>query len=74
MTARTGSSLPSNNPAPPLSKWAQVGEWPWWLIAAIGLVIYLIYLVLTDAETRSSFWFLLGQKPDALSLGQIFLS
>lgn len=47
------------------------GEWPWWLIAAIGLVIYLIYLVLTDEETRSSFWFMLGQSPENLRFGQL---
>lgn len=69
MTTKT-DGVAGSNQIRPVSQWGKPSEWQWWLIAAIGLVIYLIYLVLTDAETRSSFWYMLGQKPDALSLGQ----
>lgn len=51
--------------------WQRPGQWPWWLFAAIGLGLYLVVLVLTDAEARSSFWYMLGQTPDGLLAGQI---
>ena len=70
MTAKTVKAA-TNSQVRSVSQWGKPAEWPWWLIAAIGLVFYLVYLVLTDAETRSSFWYMLGQKPDALLLGQL---
>ena len=70
MTAKTVKAA-TNSQSRSVSPWGKPAEWPWWLIAAIGLVFYLVYLVLTDAETRSSFWYMLGQKPDALLLGQL---
>ncbi len=70
MTAKTVKAA-TNSQVRSVSPWGKPAEWPWWLIAAIGLVFYLVYLVLTDAETRSSFWYMLGQKPDALLLGQL---
>ena len=70
MTAKTVKAA-TNSQARSVSPWGKPAEWPWWLIAAIGLVFYLVYLVLTDAETRSSFWYMLGQKPEALLLGQL---
>ncbi|MBX3013329.1 MAG: amino acid ABC transporter permease [Caldilineaceae bacterium] len=51
--------------------WQQLGKWPWWLLAAIGLGLYLVMLVITDAETRSSFWYMLGQTPDGLAAGRL---
>lgn len=69
MTAKTDG--PAKTQVRPVSQWGKPSEWPWWLIAAIGLVIYLVYLVSTDEETRSSFWYMLGQKPDELMLGQL---
>ena len=70
MTAKTVKAA-TNSQSRSVSQWGKPAEWPWWLIAAIGLVFYLVYLVLTDAETRSSFWYMLGQKPEALLLGQL---
>ena len=70
MTAKTVKAA-TNSQVRSVSPWGKPAEWPWWLIAAIGLVFYLVYLVLTDAETRSSFWYMLGQKPEALLLGQL---
>ncbi|MEZ4862991.1 MAG: amino acid ABC transporter permease [Caldilineaceae bacterium] len=52
-------------------RWKQIAQWPWWLIIAVGLGIYLVLLVLVDAEARSSFWYMLGQTPEGLSVGQI---
>ena len=70
MTAKTVKAA-TNSQSRSVSPWGKPAEWPWWLIAAIGLVFYLVYLVLTDEETRSSFWYMLGQKPEALLLGQL---
>ncbi len=70
MTAKTVKAA-TNSQSRSVSQWGKPAEWPWWLIAAIGLVFYLVYLVLTDAETRSSFWYMLGQKPEAMLLGQL---
>jgi len=51
--------------------WQRPGDWPWWLFGAIGLDLYLVVLVLTDAETRSSFWYMVGQTPEGLAAGQL---
>ncbi len=51
--------------------WQQPSQWPWWLFAAIGLGLYLVVLVLTDEEARGSFWYMLGQTPEALGAGQL---
>lgn len=51
--------------------WQRPGQWPWWLFGAIGLGFYLVILVLTDAETRSSFWYMLGQTPEGLAAGRL---
>ncbi|MFZ4657867.1 MAG: amino acid ABC transporter permease [Caldilineaceae bacterium] len=51
--------------------WQQPSQWPWWLFAAIGLGLYLVVLVFTDEEARSSFWYMLGQTPESLGAGQL---
>ena len=51
--------------------WQQPSQWPWWWFAAIGLGLYLVVLVFTDAEARSSFWYMLGQTPESLGAGQL---
>ncbi len=45
---------------------------PWWLLLAIGVAMYIIFLIVTDEEMRQTFWFISGQRPDALSAGQFF--
>lgn len=55
----------------PKASWQQPAQWPWWLFGAIGLGLYLAVLVITDAETRSSFWYMLGQTPAGLLSGQL---
>ena len=45
---------------------------PWWLLLAIGVAMYIVYLILTDEQTRATFWFISGQKPDALAAGRLF--
>jgi polar amino acid transport system permease protein len=53
------------------ASWQRPSQWPWWLLAAIGLGLYLVVLVFTDEEAQSSFWYILGQTPEQLSIGQM---
>ncbi len=53
---------------------SRLADLPWWLIAAIGLAIYGIYVVATRDDAANAFWFLVGTKPDdirELGLGGI---
>ena len=50
----------------------QMAEWPWWLLAAIAVALYIVYLILTDTQMQKTFWFISGQSPEALSAGQFF--
>ncbi len=45
---------------------------PWWLLLAIGVAMYIIFLIITDEQMRQTFWFISGQKPSALAVGQLF--
>lgn len=36
---------------------------PWWVIAAIGLGLYIIYFIASNEDATSAFWFLIGTKP-----------
>jgi polar amino acid transport system permease protein len=49
-----------------------LAEWPWWLLLAIGVAMYIVFLIVTDQQTRQTFWFISGQKPGALAAGQFF--
>ncbi len=50
----------------------QMADWPWWLLIAVAAGLYIVYLILTDAEMRKTFWFISGQSPEAISAGQFF--
>ncbi len=53
---------------------SRLADLPWWLIAAIGLAIYGIYVVATRDDAANAFWFLVGTNPDdirELGLGGI---
>jgi polar amino acid transport system permease protein len=45
---------------------------PWWLLLAIGVAMYIVFLIVTDDQTRATFWFISGQKPGALAAGKLF--
>jgi len=70
MTADANRVSTGSNPMQK-THWQRVAQWPWWLLIAICISIYLVTLVITDAEARSSFWYVLGQTPDGLRSGQI---
>jgi polar amino acid transport system permease protein len=44
---------------------------PWWLLVAILIGLYLVFLIITDEQTRQTFWFISGQNPEDLSAGRI---
>ena len=48
-----------------------LAEWPWWLFIAILAGLYIVFLIITDEQTRNTFWFISGQTPEALSAGRI---
>lgn len=49
----------------------QMAHWPWWLLAAIALALYITLLILTNVEMQKTFWFITGQTPEGISSGQI---
>jgi len=36
---------------------------PWWMIAAIGLGLYIIYYIYSTEDATNAFWFLIGTRP-----------
>ncbi len=70
MTEAASSVSTARNPIQK-THWQRVAQWPWWLLIAVAIGVYLVTLVITDAEARSSFWYVLGQTPDGLRSGQI---
>lgn len=51
----------------------RIAGWPWWLIVAIGLGIYIIISILTDPLTNRAFWFINGQTPEGLRAGDLVM-
>ena len=52
---------------------AGLERWPWWLLAAVALGLYLFYTIITDTRSTAAFWFVLGQRPEELTAGNIAL-
>ncbi len=48
-----------------------MSKWPWWLLLAIAIACYIIFLILTDEGMRKTFWFISGQTPEGIRSGQI---
>ena len=51
----------------------RLSQWPWWLLAAIMLGIYILYNILTNPITNRAFWFINGQNPEALRAGDLII-
>lgn len=70
------AAVPSSGPAPGSSRllgsFDQMANWPWWLLVAIAITFYIIYLIITDESIRKTFWFISGQNPAELSAGNVF--
>ncbi len=57
MSVKTVSSVAA--PGSRLSSWVdRISEWPWWLLAAISVGLYIVYQILTDDQTGAIFDFL----------------
>ena len=71
-TVEQGQSvLKGNDRARLLGGFDYLSRWPWWLLVAILIACYIIFLIITDEDTRKTFWFISGQTPDGLRNGQI---
>lgn len=54
-----------------LGDFGNLSKWPWWLLVAILIALYIVFLIITDTETQNTFWYISGQKPEDLLRGQI---
>jgi His/Glu/Gln/Arg/opine family amino acid ABC transporter permease subunit len=48
-----------------------LSTWPWWLLIAVMGALYFGFLIISDEQTRKTFWFISGQSPADLSAGRI---
>jgi polar amino acid transport system permease protein len=48
-----------------------LSTWPWWLLVAILIALYIVFLILTDEQMNQTFWFISGQNAEDLSAGRI---
>ncbi|MCO6452447.1 MAG: amino acid ABC transporter permease [Caldilineales bacterium] len=48
-----------------------MSKWPWWLLIAVALGLYIVYLIVTNEQMRNTFWFISGQQPELISSGRI---
>jgi polar amino acid transport system permease protein len=66
------STVPSITGRSRLFGWGDsFAKWPWWLLAAIFIGLYIVFLIITDESTRKTFWFISGQNPEDLSAGHV---
>lgn len=52
---------------------SRISNWPWWLLAAIALGIYIVYNILTNPITNRAFWFINGQSPEGIRAGDLVM-
>ncbi len=48
-----------------------LATWPWWMLIGLLIAAYIIFLIITDEQMNSTFWFISGQSPEELRAGQI---
>jgi polar amino acid transport system permease protein len=48
-----------------------MSTWPWWLLIALMGALIIVFLIITDEQTRKTFWFITGQTPEDVSAGNI---
>ena len=49
-----------------------IAKWPWWLIVAIGVAMYIIFLIVSDSQMQNTVWFISGQTPENFSGLRLF--
>lgn len=54
-----------------LGSFDRLADWPWWLIVALLVGLYIIFLILTNEQMQKTFWFISGQTPEDLLSGRI---
>lgn len=52
---------------------SRIANWPWWMLAAIALGVYIIYNILTNPITNRAFWFINGQTPEGVRAGDLIM-
>ncbi len=62
--------IPSSGQSKLIGPLDNLVDLPWWLLLAIAVALYIIYLIVTDEQMRSTFWFISGQKPGSLAAGR----
>jgi polar amino acid transport system permease protein len=48
-----------------------MANWPWWMLIGLLVAAYIIFLIITDEQMNSTFWFISGQSPEGLRAGQV---
>ena len=71
MSAQPAPKIPSDNRSRIIGPFDRMAQWPWWLLLAVMIAAYIIFLVITDEQMQKTFWFISGQTPTALWGGQI---
>ncbi|MEX1019242.1 MAG: amino acid ABC transporter permease [Litorilinea sp.] len=67
----------ASTPTPPpgqsrlLGTMDNLARWPWWLLLAILIALYIVYLILTDDQMQRTFWFISGQSAEGILGGEI---
>lgn len=41
----------------------RLADLPWWVFAAIGLGLYIVYYIVSNEDATNAFWFLIGTRP-----------
>ncbi len=54
-----------------LGAWGDLSQWPWWLLVAAAVGIYIVYLIIIDPQMNKTFWFISGQSPADLAGGNV---
>ncbi|MCB0071629.1 MAG: amino acid ABC transporter permease [Caldilineaceae bacterium] len=71
MSAQPAPQIPSDNRSRIIGPFDRMAQWPWWLLLAVMIAAYIIFLIITDEQMQKTFWFISGQTPTALWGGQI---
>jgi polar amino acid transport system permease protein len=72
MPVESSQSLPLSGRSRLLGTFDGLSRWPWWLLVAVLIALWLLILIFTNDQYQKTFWFISGQSPEALLTGQIF--
>jgi len=65
MSQKTNTHSSESRLAPGSEKLADL---PWWIIATIGLGLFIVYYIATNNEASNAFWFLVGTRPSDIQV------